>query len=284
MKPLTFCLFIVLLCLTAKQACGQYTYDNNRPNLFYGSAKSMHGKTKVINCFISVGKHDWKKEDKQGILAVQDHGYQWIIRQGSKYWGVNDVSFTTSTIGLDNDIKVAKIERAEEPSKLNVLWVQLVLNAIGYSRPMDFYDSVKKAEAVDNVVVLVFAKRGGRSYAQPAYSDDTNNARFVEGAVLYSETTAGSTLNEATIVHEMLHLFGAWDLYNSSAQRQEVEDKARRVFPNSIMLDTHRDINPLFIDQINGWCIGWTKSYNSTYEFFRPAKDKKDKTLMKLIE
>ena len=84
-------------------------------------------------------------EEKNRVLAQQEHGRQWILRQAIKYWQVNDLSITTSTFGLENDIKLEKIERDAEPNKLQVNWVPLVLNAMGYNDIPYFCDSIIKS-------------------------------------------------------------------------------------------------------------------------------------------
>ena len=263
----TSCLFVKNNIAQKVDTLSPYFYhDTNRVNKNYGSAKQLKGKTLIINCFISA-KRSWKKEEKDEVLAMQQEGLMWVQQQANN-WNISGLSFIVSNIGYDNDIHLSKIENNEEPSKLNVTWVPLVLNSSGYMNIPAFYDSVKKVSAADNVVVLIFAKQTGRSYAQPASSDVRSNEKFLEGAVIYYENYSGHVVTSATITHETLHLFGAKDIYKSRTKNEDAEQKMRSVFSRSIMLDTHQDIKPLFIEQFTAWCIGWTKSYWGWYSFF----------------
>lgn len=263
----TSCLFVKNNIAQKVDTLSPYFYhDTSRINKSYGSAKQLKGKTLIINCFVSA-KRSWKKVEKNEVLAMQQEGLLWLQQQANK-WNISGLSFNVSNIGYDADIHLAKIENNEDIKKLTVTWVPLVLNSAGYINIPDFYDSVKKVSDADNVVVLIFAKHAGRSYAQPSFTNARSYERFLEGAVIYDEYYSGLRVTPATITHEMLHLFGAHDIYKSRTNNEDAEQKMRSVFSRSIMLDTHQDIQPLFIEQFTAWCIGWTKSYWGWYAFF----------------
>lgn len=275
-------LLIVCQVLLCQKAYAQVIIkDSIKPNLFYGSAKSLHGKIKVINCFVSTGNNFWSENDKRNVINLQSQALEWIKLQGEKRWAVNDVTFSVSSFGLEKDIRLDTIMADKEPSNIGINWIPIVLRKIGYNDVTWFRDSIKSRNDQDNLVVLVFAKSKGRSYAQSTTSDNPVYERFTEGSIIYSDYFNGKKLDAGTIAHELLHLFGAWDLYNSKTQRPEVEQKAWQLFPQSIMLDDHRNINELVIDQVTAWTIGWLNRYWSWYEFFRPSIDKKDRELMK---
>jgi hypothetical protein len=275
-------LFVVFQILISKTVDAQVIIkDSVKPNVFYGSAKSLHGKIKVINCFVSAGKNQWLETEKLDLLNMQVKALDWIKQQGEKRWAVNDITFSVSSFGVTKDIQLDTIMSDKEPSNIGINWIPLVLRKIGYNDATWFRDSIKSRNDQDNLVVIVFAKSKGRSYAQPTNSDNPVYERFTEGAIIYSEYFNNKKLNVGTVAHEILHLFGAWDLYNSKLQRPEVEQKAWQLFPRSIMLNPHNNIDELVVDQVTAWTIGWLNRYWSWYEFFRPAIDKKDKELMK---
>jgi hypothetical protein len=70
-----------------------------------------------------------------------------------------------------------------------------------------------------------------------------------------------------TITHEMLHLFGAKDIYEDKQISRDAANlqKMKSVFPNSIMLDSHADLAGKQMEQFTAWCIGWTNSYYGWY-------------------
>jgi hypothetical protein len=263
-----FLFFVGFIYSQQKETISPYLYyDTTTINPAYGSAKQLKGKTHIVNCYVSVGNYKWSAAEKKSILAKQAAGLEWLKNQGVLR-NISDFSFSTSNIGFDNDIQINKIERDAEPSKLKVNWVPLVLDAAGYKDLSLFYDLVKSESKADNIVVIIFAKERGRSYAQPAYNNARNNNRFLEGAVIYDQQFNGEEMTSASMIHEMLHLFGARDIYKSKTKNDDAVTKMRSVFSNSIMLDTHRDIKPLFLEQLTAWCIGWSKNYYGWYKFF----------------
>ena len=264
---------LCLLCVSflfaqAPETTSPYLYyDTTTINGAYGSAKQLKGSTLIVNCFVSARRYKWKATEKKEILAKQAEGLEWLKNQALNR-NITDLSFSISNIGFENDIQISKIESDIEPRRLKVNWVPLVLNAAGFNDLPSFYDSIKKESKADNIVVLIFAKDRGRSYAQSSGSNSKNNIRFLEGAVIYDQSFNGDEMTSATILHEMLHLFGARDIYTSKTKDADAEEKMRSVFHRSIMLATHRDIKPLIIEQLTAWCIGWTKNYYGWYKFF----------------
>ncbi len=70
----------------------------------------------------------------------------------------------------------------------------------------------------------------------------------------------------------MLHLFGAWDLYEDDDNHTRAR-KTVVMFPNSIMLHSHCDIWELQIDEINAWLVGLKEQGKDWYRWFEPDQD-----------
>ncbi|MBN8837900.1 MAG: hypothetical protein J0I09_11610 [Sphingobacteriia bacterium] len=270
MKP-WYTLFFFLLVghdfLFCQQLNPDYIYHDNRVNPAFGSAQTLQGKTHIINVFVSDDRKGWSAEDKADMHFKEKEGLGWINWHAKK-WGIEGITFSIADLS-DKDIKVDKIESTNNLRPKNPLkWVPLVLNLSGVTNIPHFYDSVKEATKADNIVVMIFAKKSSRSYAQPAHSNQKENERFLEGAVVFKNSYYDKETGAATIIHEMLHLFGARDIYPESSMNAELESKMQSVFPNSIMLGTFRDIGSLQIEQLTAWCIGWTNSYYGWYDAF----------------
>jgi hypothetical protein len=95
---------------------------------------------------------------------------------------------------------------------------------------------------------------------------------FVEGAVVYEQDNSGNGVVSSVIAHEILHLYGAWDLYQTFTQSAENEERARRLFPSSIMRRIADDINELEVDEVSAWLVGWKPNRLAWYESLRPKR------------
>lgn len=258
----------------------------NLPNSPYGSAGDCKGKSLVVNCFISEIKHPWAEEEKEGIITKEESGFVWLKKQAQN-WKQLPISFQQISIGLGQNVVVSEIVNAhtiKQIGRLKVHWATYALHAAGYPNIYHFYDSLKKLYEVDNIVVLVFANKEGRSYAQPTYTNGVifNKEWFVEGAVIYKNYfDSNAPLSAATIIHEMLHLHGSWDMYQSDERSEDLQRRVNAAFNNSIMIDTHKpEIGTFNVDQLTAWRIGWTKTYWPWYEMFRQTgSDKKWTTI-----
>ncbi|MBA4197819.1 MAG: hypothetical protein C0459_09715 [Chitinophaga sp.] len=270
MAKLFFILFFIAVPrFIFSQISNQYLYHDTRENPAYGSAKKLLGSTYIINCFVSADRKGWNMADKNYVLRLQNEGLGWIQWHANK-WGISGLSFDTYNIGFDTDIKLNEIERTEDFTKMKTQWVTTVLHAAGYNNIPAFYDSVKAATKADNIVVMVFAKRESRSHAQASGTNNVNNERFLEGSVVFSQAYNGYPVTAGVILHEMLHLFGAKDIYEDKQVYRDPEalEKMKSVFPNSIMLETYTDIAHKQMEQFTAWCIGWTNSYYGWYDLF----------------
>ena len=252
----------------------------NLPNEPYGSAGDCIGKTLVVNCFVSESKTPWTTGEKEGIITKENIGFEWLKKQAFK-WNRPPINFQSINIGMDQDVEVPEIvhgRTVKQISKLKIHWTTYALHAAGYNNVYKFYDSLKSLYQVENVVIMVFANKEGRSYAQPAYLNAVafNKEWFVEGAVIYKNYfDTDHVLYTGTIMHEMLHLFGSWDMYIDDNRSSDVDDIVNGLFRHSIMLNDHTDLNTLSIDQMTAWRIGWIKSYLPCYEVFRNTNDPK---------
>ena len=261
---------LLLICLLCQNVFSQEAVD--LPNNPFGSAGDCKDRNLIINCFVSEPKKEWTQEEKEAILVQEQTGIEWLKKQATKR-GIFNLSYQTFNLGLKNDITVDKIERASEPKKLKVHWATFALHAAGYSNVYRLYDTLKKRYNVDNVVVIVFARKEGRSYAQPTFPAAVafNKEMLLEGAVVYrTYWDTGKDLCAGTIMHEMLHLYGAWDMYQSDLRGDDVQVTIDNLFKKSIMIhDRDNELKGLMVDQLTAWRIGWTKTYWPWYEMFR---------------
>ena len=114
-----------------------------------------------------------------------------------------------------------------------------------------------------------FFKKDGISYSLP-YEKHLDEKFYLEGMAIYHQFDPKTPQCRACIAHEILHLFGAWDFYNSFHTTKAHEDRARRDYPNSVMLRTSYNIYELNIDPVTAWRIGWTETEPRDARYYRP--------------
>lgn len=237
-------------------------------NFRAGSANKLEGSVYVLSCFISGPDDAWTYDEKTKILMQLSEANKWLIDQA--FASKISLTFERGNYGLKEDIKLPQIERGTASGNEKVDLVSTVLQKVGYKRPLDFYNWVNTYTKCQSSHVLIFVKGNGNSYAMPFRSNGNKELYFVEGAMIYEKYLSDRPLASSSIAHETLHLYGAWDMYKTYAQTQEKEDKARKLFPNSIMLRTSYNFQELNVDELTAWLIGWNSNQKDWYVWFKP--------------
>ena len=233
-----------------------------------GSAKNLSGNVNVVSCFISDRYNQWTYAEKMHMVGLNNEAQAWLTEQASRY-GMK-VNFENACYGLENDIYIDYLPTMFDVGKERN--ITTVLNKIGWDSSMQFYEDQISRTNCDNMIVLIFLKGAGQSYAIP-YTDPAQDRKlyYLEGAVLYQQFLYyGMEINASSLAHEILHVFGSWDLYNTYLHAYDVETTAREMFPNSIMYRVSDNINDLNIDEVTSWLIGWHDKPEPWYEWFKP--------------
>ena len=263
---------ILLVFLFCFKGFGQNNVD--MPNKPFGSAGNCIGKSLVVNCFISEIGNKWNTAEKDSILQKEQLGFNWLYKQSTN-WGNKNLSFQVLNLAKDDDIVLAMIPK----SSRSKIWItEYALHATGYDDVYALYDSLKKKYQVEHLVFMFFANKTGHSFAQS--STDTvvkfNREYYVEGAIVYRNYLDNNgQLCTGTIIHELLHLYGAWDMYKRVDNNVLIDENISRGFQKSIMLNDRRnDLTKEIIDPLTAWRLGWSKNYSPWFEAFRRERYK----------
>ena len=239
-----------------------------------GSAKDLSGEVLFLVCYISIPGDSWDIQEKDEMLSKVRHAENWLTSQAEKF--SVGISFENVLLDEGNDIIFDSIEPGLATGKERVDWVSRILKKLGYKNAKQAYRKVRKIYRTDNIVVLIMSKGSGRPYSMRYAKGYSKKKYFMEGAIIYNSYPNGTPIPLAAVIaHELLHLYGAWDLYTTYAQTIERQQKAQELYPNDIMLRVDHNINSLNINNLTAWLIGWNKNQEDIFEWFRPSDYKK---------
>lgn len=100
----------------------------------------------------------------------------------------------------------------------------------------------------ENVAILFMVN--GYLQQDPSYSFNIENNLFAEHSIITSK-------NVPVIAHEVLHLFGAVDLYPNYTYPNFNFYELSQAYPNEIMRIQHKPVEKLIISPITEYLIGW---------------------------
>lgn len=260
-----------------KEVYGFVHGDNDYRNV--GSMPNLSGRVAVIQYFVSSPGKVWSKADKDSMRLKTLEAETWLKKEAAKY-NVK-VTFENYCYGYEGT-SISYADLPKGPNSGNAY--QLIPNLMakqGYQGDgwhktlMDWV----KSEGLDRCFVIVYINDAGRSFSMPyvrSMKEQDDFTHYIEGFVLFKKypnvSGYGST---SSIAHEILHICGAWDLYSDKESKQllENEKRAKKYFPNSIMISTPRNINDVFIDELTAWLVGLNKNKKDWYESFEPSQE-----------
>lgn len=145
------------------------------------------------------------------------------------------------------------------------------MDDLGYENIEAFLDDNNFDKSKEKLKIVLFVKSNDRSHAYNYWSVDD-----IDLAIIYCKSTFGMLTDQYVISHEMLHQFGAWDLYYEMGKIQTKESSiaAKTNYPHSVMINTFRKKELLEVDDVTAWRIGWT-DWNEAYNIYDPKLNKK---------
>lgn len=226
-----------------------------------GSAKRLSGSIYVLSIFVS--STPWDKKSRESLMAKLYEAEDWIKKEAARY--NSRVDFRNGAYGYDRDSIKLNVAPGHGTGNEDARVAHKALKAIGYSDISQFYDWFRKNEKCDNCMIIVFVKGNGRSYAIP-YAPEYSGEFFTESCVFFECYENGTPEVSSGIAHEILHCFGAEDLYETFQKPKEVEELARKLYPDDVMHRVDYNINNLNIGEFTAWCVGLT---DATKEEFK---------------
>lgn len=162
---------------------------------------------------------------------------------------------------------VQEINKGDDPSRT----IEKVLNYLRYDDLEDFFKWNIFDPEESKFKIVLFVKDKGRSHA---YQMKRMNKLGL--AVIYCVNSFGNKKLNHVISHEILHQFGAWDLYHEIGRNQTEKSSKliREKYYNSIMLATASGYD-LVIDEVTASLIGWGP-YKEEYNIFNRTMNQKD--------
>jgi hypothetical protein len=215
-----------------------------------GIAKSLNNKVTIAYFYLDDNR--WSKWSNKARITNSNNLKQVITwyKQQAKNYDIDGLTFNTryfflrSPKGLGREW-IRKREFFDYASKL-------LANQLGYRSLHDFVDSMRRENPDDAVAMVFHSNAQARSYAASCPKTTNSNCKF-EYVMLTEKmnNSASSWATTQTQSHEILHLFGAADLYNiEGAKNYAVTD---------VMNYYSKELKYASISPLTAWSIGWNE-------------------------
>lgn len=226
---------------------------NPRSSYELGSAVSLKGRNLLVSLFVDTPEKQWTKEEQREALAMLKIAEDYIEEQ-AKAFGVSvdlitdceedERLFFETKIDYDMDDSEEAEERLDESI---AEWVEQLID----------YDALCEEFDAQGIATLIYFNQGGRAYA--ICYDGIDNPK--ETLIMYSGETP------AVYAHEILHLFGAHDLYRGAEYTDDACAYVKERYPMELMItvsDHNGRENPKAIENVisplTAYHLGWCEA------------------------
>ncbi len=220
----------------------------------------LSGRKYVLSIFVSDTEHPWDDTGIRQALSLLYAAENWLKSEACRYG---------AQVGFDNGYNQVNFPINDKKGRCRVSYrrrtnpqvADQIVRQLGYQDIGNALWNLKHTQHCSDVLLLFFLNQPGRSFAQGD----------VPTAFLYSlhNNRERTPMMSGTIAHEILHLFGAWDLYHRTGYTQEAKT-ALSLFPHSIMIDSWQELDALELDTLTAWRVGIAPQREPWFPWFDP--------------
>ena len=234
-----------------------------------GSAREARGECLVINVFIDDAESSWTDAEIKETLSRVNTALDFINSAAASYGS----DFAASATNVTDSPRLTTVEKI--PSEMeNYIRIDLLFGGTVYGSLAGYVAEYFDTEKLDNYCVLLHLNKDGRSYSLRCDIENYDWQLYTcERAVIYHPADVADIYYDhpAVYAHEILHLFGAYDLYGEFITA--ANDKAiDNYFKNDIMRTVGGDIDLLGVSPFTAYACGMTGILHE--QFVRFANDR----------
>lgn len=237
---------------------------NPRSSYGLGSAAFLKGRNILVSLFVTTPESGWTDREQEAVLQKIGVAVDYIEGQAKQYDVSTELIYDWSS---QHDLKVEA--KTDFPINEDVDFVDRLDEEIAYWFEQKIsYEKLLEAYDAEGIATCVFVNNAGISYA--IVYDGTDNVK--ESLILFTGDyyNHGKEETAAAYAHEILHVFGAHDLYEDAEFTREVTDYVADTYPNEIMLTVSGSGTgkiTQIISPVTAYHLGWV-SYTEEVDRF----------------
>lgn len=240
-----------------------------RPRSSYGlgSAKYLEGRNLLYSLFVDTPQSTWSSEEEKETLVDLKKAVFYIEETAQEYhketelvcdWQKEEKLTGRATVHFEIADDADFIDRLDQ--EIGV-WVEGLVD----------YEGLMEEYQAEGIALLVFVNNPGTSYA--IVYDGMDNPK--ESVVFF----AGEP--PAVYAHEILHLFGAHDLYRDAEYSEEITDYIEKTYPMEIMRtvtgktgQVDRNAIENMVSPVTAYHLGWLDKIEELDRFPQLKREK----------
>jgi hypothetical protein len=225
-----------------------------------GSARVLAGKICLIHLFVRDGVSSWAPGEKDAERRRVAAALAFLREQGRRYR--QRLSFVEPVLPEVPLGQTIPVNMFDGPG-----WIERAIRKAGHRNGLELVRHFKAKLRADHAMIMVHVNKEATSFNLTYYSG-VNRLFHAERVVMYARYGDGRATCAASYAHEILHAFGAGELYFPFDRSPKRKRLARRYFPNDIMLRVAYSIDALEIGPYTAYRIGWLDRLDERHKIF----------------
>ena len=219
-----------------------------------GSASFLDGRNILVSLFVTTPESGWTDREQEETLAKLGIAVDYIEEQARLYGVSTEVVYDWSSqhnLKAEAETDFSISEDVDFVDRLDEEIARWFDEKISYEKLLEAYGA-------EGIATCVFVNNPGVSYA--IVYDGTDNRK--ESLILFTGDyyNPGKAETAAAYAHEILHVFGAHDLYEGAEFTEEVTDYVADTYPNEIMFTVSGPGNgriTQMVSPVTAYHLGW---------------------------
>lgn len=229
------------------------TLGNPRSSYGLGSAAYLRGKNVLVSLFVTTPESSWSEEEQKETLDKIQKAVSYIEQQADAYEVESELLYDFTQFADLKEEAQTDFLINEETDFLDRLDEEI---ALWQEEKLSYEALLEKYEA-DGIATMIFVNNPGISYA--IVYDGTDSKK--ETMILFAEDyyQPGKEETATSYAHEILHVFGAHDLYEEAEFTAEVSDYVALTYPDEIMYTVAETGGSVMgtLSPITAYHLGW---------------------------
>ena len=225
-----------------------------------GSCKKLLGNVYTLVIFMNDTQSSWNEEARKNFY---DKRYFPSINRLLKEAEEREIDLTIENgkYEFKSDRKTpisypGKIADSADNASLSLDLLNYAAKTLGFTDAAYMDKILKNNLKAEQIAYVIALNKPGRAYA---IFDNTFDGRdSLEFVVAFSKDENGNDNIGSSILHELLHLFGATDLYGGNEVYKKRYELLSKLYPNDIMMKSAVNPNSLKIGARTECLIGWS--------------------------
>ncbi len=238
----------------------RYRLSNQASKRSVGSAKLFSGRICIFHVFANDAQASWSEQEKNEVLGRLEQACNFLGQQSELHG--HKISFIEEIAPT-----VFYEKRLPTGTFVNPNWTEEVIREASGTGSRELVDRLRDNHSADNVVVCLHVNKPALSY-NLAYYANVSLAFTAERMVCFSTYPDSRPTAAATYAHEILHLFGAGDLYFPYDQDEYRKQLAKRFFPNDVMFRVDYNLQRLNVGAFTAYRVGWLEHIDPAHKLF----------------